>query len=285
MNPLLRAALAALLLFALPLAAQAQTKTSDVFQPLLDGMWWTPDEPGSGLMLKEARHEAGIVFANWLTFDRNGEPTWYVMSRGVRSGLTVEGEVYWPSGPRMNGPYFSSFDKTQFVPGAPVGRFRIEFALNGTAAFHVDIDGVSATKAIRRLEVRDDNGALCTTAREVWYSPNAPGWALSTEGGFGSETSTCRLHSTLAIYNSEGRPTWYFAPLAFSGYDTLSWPYYQPAFSGPAYRVTGSYFGGAYDASKLKVTQVGTFRATTPVGGPPLPRLALGNYVLAPFDF
>ena len=285
MNKKFRAALVAIIYLALPHLAHAQSKTLEAFLPLLDGMWWTPDEPGSGLMLKEARHEVGIVFANWLTFDEAGNPTWYVMPRGIKSGLTIEGEVYWPAGPKMSGPNFGPFDKTKFEPGTPVGHFRIEFALDGTATFHFDIDGHSASKTIRRLEVRDDNGSLCTSSREVWYSSFAPGWALSTEGAYGSETSSCRLHSTLAIYNSEGRPTWYFAPLSFAGYDTLLWPNYRPIHSGPAYRVTGSFFGGSYDKSKLTLTSVGTFYTTRSLAGPPLPRLNFGSYELRPFEF
>ena len=67
-------------------------------------MWWGgQSQNGWGISL--TAHE-GIVFGAWYTYGLNGQPTWYVLSRGTWSGNTVSGALYSTTGSRWLGATF-----------------------------------------------------------------------------------------------------------------------------------------------------------------------------------
>ena len=226
-----------------PLAAQAR------------GLWWNPDESGWGLLMD--RNLDGIVFANWYTFDVNGEPTWFAMPNGrTIAPNVVVGDVYWPQGPTA----FTEYDAKKFVPGEPVGRFRIEFIGNTAANFHFDVLGRSGTKAVVPMKFRyGPNNDECTHLRGAWWDPAQNGIGVGFEGSIGGTNypvpSRCPVHAVWSTYNAEGRPTWYFsglfdtAPTAPFGYPPLPIHY-----AGPLHQVRGPFFGGAYQASQVVVS-------------------------------
>lgn len=212
----------------------------------VDGLWWTRAEPGWGLMVQ--RNQAGTVYANWHTFDENGKPVWFVMPNGQPTAErnTIEGEVYFPSGPPLSS---APFDASFFKPNFPVGRFRLRFAGDDAGTFEYQINGRSGTKSLERLVIRDQAGKVCSSARGVWWNRDEPGWAIAIEGGF--DTHGCPMHTVWSTYDQSGRPTWYLAgtsavrtvPFGLGG--TFTW------YEGGAYQPRGPYFGAPFDPAQF----------------------------------
>ena len=103
--------------------------------------------------------------------------------------------------------------------------------------------------------------ALQANATGLWWHPAEPGWAVSVA----QQGNT--IVATLLLHDREGRATWLFAPeatLAASTYPFLS-------FSGNLYETSGSWYGGAFDATRAQVKPVGTLTFAVRNGIPPQP--------------
>lgn len=91
-------------------------------------MWWGgQSQNGWGISL--IAHE-GIVFGAWYTYGPNGQPTWYVLSRGTWSGNTVTGALYSTTGSRWLGATFPPIRSQDILE---VGTLTLNFA-NANAA-------------------------------------------------------------------------------------------------------------------------------------------------------
>lgn len=206
------------------------------------GLWWTPEEPGWGLVLD--RNLAGTVYANWHTFDEAGDPIWFVMPNGQPvTADTIEGDVYEPRGPAG---FTLPYDVSRFSPGAPVGRFRIRFMDSNSAVFDFDVKGYRGTKAITPLVFRRPNGSVCANQRGVWWQPRESGWALALEGSIDRYEPTCPLHAIWSTYRADGRPTWYFSGLGSIGMRLNGVPISEPRYDGALYQLRGPFFGASY---------------------------------------
>jgi serine protease len=118
------------------------------------GIWWAgtsanpATEPGWGINFT---HQGDIVFASWFTYDLDGGPLWLVATAPKVGPGVYKGELYRPSGPRLD-----AYDKSQWTPNAPVGSLALSFAdgNNATFAYTVQVAGmptpVSQTKTITR---------------------------------------------------------------------------------------------------------------------------------------
>lgn len=85
---------------------------------------------------------------------------------------------------------------------------------------------------------------------DLYYDPQQPGSGVSVVQQL--ETAFVTIYG----FGPDGKPTWFVASDApVIAYST---PGALPVFSGPLYKAEGSYHGGPYDASKSKMTQVGT---------------------------
>jgi len=78
----------------------------------------------------------------------------------------------------------------------------------------------------------------------IWWRPSEPGWGL----GIFQHPSN-RLFATLFVYGTDGKPTWYVIPGAFTS---------PLDFQGTIYRTTGPYFGGEFDPAAVSAQPVGT---------------------------
>ena len=265
--------------------ADVAPKLFETLPYLLNGYWWSPEEPGWALMIQESRHLSGVVYANWHTYDEAGKAVWLVMPNGQTTGYTIEGDVYSPSGPPKE--LGLAYDASRFSPGQPVGRFRFDFRLDGGGTFQFDVKGHRGTKAIQRFDIRNARGDLCTAHRGVWWVPSEPGWALSLDGSINGR-SGCPVHAVMASYDSTGKPTWYFAGMqfwfVFPDFFT-SYEYYR----GDAYQPKGSFYGAPYDASRFSLgPSIGSFTIYRSLGGgPPTTEIYFSNsqHVLKLFDF
>lgn len=212
------------------------------------GLWHDPAEPGWGVMLEQ--HPGSAVFANWLTYDTSGKATWFVMPNGQPvSRDTVEGDVYFPSGPPMSA---ARYDASAFHPGSPVGKFRIQFDGGERATMEFDVNGQRGSKHLVPLVVRSDTGAVCDANSGVYWHPNMPGFALSLIGA--AQPKSCGLHMILSIYGADGRPVWYFAGAAVQrvGLDSTGLRN-DIELRGDAFQTSGAYFGGPAAARPFAV--------------------------------
>lgn len=93
--------------------------------------------------------------------------------------------------------------------------------------------------------------ATATDRSDLWWNQAESGWGMTiaNQGDI--------LFITLYAYGSDGQPTWFVGPsTTFQAADSQAQGI--NVFSGPWYRVTGPYFGGAFNPSSVNATQVGT---------------------------
>jgi hypothetical protein len=83
-----------------------------------------------------------------------------------------------------------------------------------------------------------------TDASDLWWNPDESGWGVNIV----HQADT--LFATLFVYDPSREPAWYVASAM-----TLN---EGGTFSGPLYRTSGPWFGGAFDPAGVGIRQVGT---------------------------
>lgn len=123
------------------------------------GMWWNPAESGWGLSI--AQSATNQMFVAFYAYDASGNPEWFVVPGGTWSSpVRWSGTLYRTSGPPL-GVLFGGTFNPQAVVRTPVGTASLDFvphlhALDnpafGEARFEYQIDGVTGSRLIRRME-------------------------------------------------------------------------------------------------------------------------------------
>lgn len=229
--------------FDIEFTVAGNTKVVHILEPAvgMQDLWWAgPAENGWGMSL--VQHPSGVLFSVIYAYDAAGEPTWYVMPGGTwnadHSALT--GSVYSP-----RGAPFSSYDASRFVPGDPAGTVTLAFFDANTAALDYVISGVAGHKNISRQAFGRPDGMFHPSLSDMWWGGVAQnGW------GIGLLQQQGTLFTVWFTYGANGMPTWFVVPDG-------SWSDVN-TYSGRVYRTTGSPWLGAYDPSKLVVTDVGS---------------------------
>ena len=205
-------------------------------------MWWAGStENGWGMSL--AQHGEKF-FAVIYAYDASGKPTWYVMPAGQWSTnhTSYTGALYHPAG----SPY-SAYDTTRFVPGASVGTMTLSFSGYSSVTLFYTIDGTPGQKSLTRQSFGTVTATSTAPYADMWWggaSQNGWGIALLQQGS--------SIFGVWFTYDDTGAPAWFVMPSG-SWTDATTW-------SGHVYRTTGSpWLGRAYDATMLKVNDVGTF--------------------------
>jgi hypothetical protein len=205
-------------------------------------IWWNPSESGWGLTI--ADHETQL-FAVWYTYRQDGSPTWFVIPGGSFSqGRRIfAGDIYQTTGPR--------YDTATFNPNAVtvtrVGSMSIDFAppglATGIALFSYTVGAVSGTKQVQRQPFGSAAPAWGTDVTDIWWNAAESGWGL-TLAQHGNN-----VFGAWFTYDTAGQPLFVVMPgVTFSGADS---------FSGPLYTTRGPYYGGAFDPSRVTVTNAG----------------------------
>ena len=165
-------------------------------------LWWNPDEPGWGLGLT---HQGHLLFGTLFVYDRQGNPTWFVMSVGERdSGNLWKGPLY-----RFNRPGAPQAGSAPV--GTLVGQMRLTFTSNSEATLSYLVDGEVITKKIKRqvyslppvCRWSSFDRSLTTNFQDLWWNPATPGWGLyvAHQGSI--------ILSALFTYDAKGDPMWY----------------------------------------------------------------------------
>lgn len=236
----------------------------------LEGLWWNPAEPGWGLVLD--RNERGTVFAAWLTYDDDGQSTWFVMTNGSSTEpRVVEGSVY-----ATRGTPFSSPARGEASAGEKVGRFSIRFDSADSGELSYTVNGRQGRSPISRFVVRQASGEVCSRNRGIWEVDGLHGWAVSLEGSY---FAPCMLHATVLTYDDAGKAMWAFAGLTpFSpGRPSLSGAI--PYLFGDIRRPQGTPYGLAHNPAQSSVGPViGQWASTFEQGANAEFRMRLGMH-------
>jgi hypothetical protein len=109
-------------------------------------LWWGGTaQNGWGLVVNQ---QYRTLFLLWYTYERDGRPTWFVVSSGTWTAANVyTGSAYRASGPPWIGvPSDASRHSAQ-----PVGSVTLTFGDIGNAVMSYTIDGVSGSNALARV--------------------------------------------------------------------------------------------------------------------------------------
>lgn len=114
------------------------------------GQWWSPQEPGWGLAITQG--PTNVIYAEWLTHDDNGQPTWLTLGPG--EWVTGESPMIYNAPIRR-----TTTSPATTAPKAPpvttdVGVATLTFSdsANGTMTL-VQSNGTVINKAITRLPI------------------------------------------------------------------------------------------------------------------------------------
>jgi len=225
----------------------------------LAGLWWNPGEPGSGLILD--RNQRGAVYAAWLTYDDNGDSTWFVMTNSRPSADGgVEGAAYTLRGQPFTQPQLdTAFD------AEVVGRFHLKFTDASNGEFNFQVNGRSGRMPIRRFETACKE----SVTRNVQQVDGLIGWGANLEGNpFQPE---CGLHATLLTYDDEGKPMMVFGGLL----ETIK---HSLHVQGAIYRPRGTPYGLPADPSRFVVgPPVGDWESVPSSGFPKQMRINING--------
>ena len=104
-------------------------------------LWWNPAENGWGVNIA---HQGDLLFATLFTYDASGQPVWYVMSRGDKSGTGFSGTLYRTTGPAFNASPWTAATATA------VGTMSFSFEHGNRGTMTYTVNGVTVTKQIQR---------------------------------------------------------------------------------------------------------------------------------------
>ena len=210
---------------------------------ILQDLWWSGvAENGWGMSLVQHRD---VLFGNIFVYDANGNPTWYVMPSGTCNGdrTVCGGDLYQPKGAP-----FSNYDATHFDIGPSLGRATFRFADTNHATFEYTINGTSGSKSITRLPFGAFSPPTDKPWGDLWWAGSAQnGWGIAVLQQYNA------LFALWFTYDENGKPTWFVMPAG-------SWAQYGD-YSGRIFRAAGPpWLGVPYDASRHRLTDVGSFR-------------------------
>jgi len=211
---------------------------------VVQDMWWGgPAENGWGLSIEQ--HGASL-FNVLYVYDNAGNPTWLAMAGGSWAApfTSYTAPLIRPRG----SPYYA-FDVTLVNSGPPVGTATITFTDLDHARLDYTIDGVAGTKQIeRQLYGPSTSAAAGPYADMFWGGEGQKGWGIAVEQQFAS------LFSVWFTYDANGAPTWFAMPAGAWTDDSFS------TSAGRLYKTMGSaWLGNAYDPSRLRVSDVGSY--------------------------
>ena len=220
-----------------------------------EGLWWNApanSEPGWGLNLAQ---QGDVIFATWFTYDANGKAWWLSMTAQRTVNNLYTGTLYQTHGPAFNAV---PFDPAR-VSATAVGTATLAFSDVNNGSFSYTVNGISASKSITRQVFgrlptctfgKLIDLSLAASFQDLWW--NAP---AGSEAGWGLNITQQGdvIFATWFTYDLDGSPLW----LSFTAPSTG-----PRTYSGTLYRNTGPRFDGAFSASPVTATAVGTAKLT-----------------------
>jgi hypothetical protein len=205
-------------------------------------IWYNPDEAGWGVTI--ADHDTNI-FAVWLTYREDHQPTWFVIPGGVMSDdrKTFSASIYKTAAPLdINGQVDLANLAVNWVGNATFDFAPADLAA-GQARFSYTIGEISGTKQIERQGFGNGSTNWGYDLSDMWWNPEQSGWGVSINQH--GNTS----FGVVYTYDTAGEPTFYVMPDLIANDPTL--------LTGRVYTTQGTYFAQPYDATQLFVREVG----------------------------
>ncbi|QJR15187.1 DUF1800 family protein [Usitatibacter palustris] len=202
-------------------------------------IWWNPSESGWGVALS---HHHDKIFGLLYIYDADGKPLWVSMPDGKfeNNGRTYVGSLYRTTGPSYRAAFFNP---TQ-VNVSSVGTARIDFGADDqSATMQVTIGSYQSTKQVKRYSFGNAPSNYPNDRSDIWWNPDESGWGLTLNHNGNN------IFGVLYTYDETGRPLWVTMP---GGTFTEA-----NQFNGKLYTTTGSPYTAAFEASKVKTTEVG----------------------------
>lgn len=241
--------------------------------PNYSGIWWKPTEAGWAIV---AEHQIDVVFAAWLTYDAQSQPTWFFVPAAVRNRVVEE---------EGNGPnsFLGDIYRSRAPAVTPNGVFNfpasIEVASVGHAVFHFDglpvvfvpgfndplmyppqFQGVSRFKFGQRVPECSEPGGIdvfrnlphftasnaSSNLQGLWW--NSPAGSESGWGVYVAQQGDV-MFAIWLTYSSAGEPEWFSMELRKVALNT---------YRGPIIRSTGPpHESKSFDPALVTRTQVG----------------------------
>lgn len=173
------------------------------------GMWWNPNQPGTGFMM-ERQGDQMMVMSFVYSYD--GTPTWLSASGRFAGGMLSTGGHAFANGQTMTGGYRMAQDM-----GAQ-GMLQTQFADDGSALLNWSPNPFMATSAtLQPFGFTGGPGTWGAIENGFWSSPAEPGRT------FAIEVQDNNLFIVGSMFDDAGRPTWYLSygvmadPMQYSG--------------------------------------------------------------------
>ncbi len=175
----------------------ATTDTSLLPDPISpeSGWWWSPSEPGRGLIIERS---GGQMFVAFVGYAADGRADWQVSSGEMRCHTDYSGTLQaYAGGQSLQGDYRAPTSL------GSVGPIEIRFTANGAAEMTLP-NGETVAIERHALPSSASQGAFSPQAG-WWWNPGEPG------RGFGIELQNGTLMVTGAMYDADGNATWYMS--------------------------------------------------------------------------
>ena len=221
------------------------TNTAPPTPPLnYQDLWWAgPEQTGWGVsVVQHDRRIFAVVFA----YDANGAPTWHVIPQPLWAGgfgRSLQGESFQP-----RGTPFYAYDAARLEVGQRRGFGVMEFIGGKEARLSISGANLRPAQPLVRQDFTVHPDIPLRGVGDMWWGgPSQNGWGIAIHEKPGA------LFSVWLTYGDDGNPTWFVMPGgAWTGANE---------YSGRIYRTrTSAWLEGPYDATKLQVIPVGSYR-------------------------
>ena len=127
--------------------------SKDIPSPIsgVGDLWWGgPSQSGWGVSIIEQK---GALFSIWLTYDDDGNATWFAMTDGQwTSPNTYEGRMHRTAGSPLLG---AAYDASKFR-ATDVGPYKLRFVGPNSAQLEYNVEGRTGTLSLSRTPFGDD---------------------------------------------------------------------------------------------------------------------------------
>lgn len=175
------------------------------------------------------------------------EPVYVRITPDFATGLNIYGAQVSMNGTAISVRYQSLIEVGPYYYDVMLGRFP-QGTYTVTVAGPAGPVETGFTVAAPAMSSAYPGTVPAVNFTDLWWNPSEPGWGMSITQG-----PTNEVFAAWFVYDAAGNPTWYtLQPGRWTATNVYS------VYTGPVYRTTGPYFGGAFDPARVSEVQAGT---------------------------
>jgi len=181
------------------------------------------------------------------TAPRYMEPVYLRISPGAFTGKNGYGATASMSGNKITVQFYALPEIGQYDYDVELGRFPAgTYSVEVTGA--LTIPEVQFTVAPSATPSSHPGNIPAVNYSDFWWDAAESGWRLAIQQG-----PTNELFAAWFAYDAMGKPVWYtLQPGLWTTANIFT------TYSGPVYKTSGPYLGGAFDPSQVGIVQVGS---------------------------